>query len=229
MNSIAPSSSVSRRALLSTLALLPALSAPLVSISALAQTASAGDLLPSWNDGPAKQAILDFVRVTTDRSSPSYVSAEDRIAVFDQDGTLWVEHPMYTQVIYCLERVPAVVVKRPELKNVEPFKTVLSGDREAMAKLSLRDLEKILVATLTGMSVEEFNAEAKKWLETARDPRWKRPYTDLVYQPMLEVLRYLRDNSYQTKQRIARGEQDKLIESMQVELKKLRITIQETR
>src|SRR5262249_51915862 len=115
MNSIAPSSSVSRRALLSTLALLPALSAPLVSISALAQTASAGNLLPSWNDGPAKQAILDFVRVTTDRSSPSYVSAEDRIAVFDQDGTLWVEHPMYTQVIYCLERVPAVVAKRPEL------------------------------------------------------------------------------------------------------------------
>jgi phosphoglycolate phosphatase-like HAD superfamily hydrolase len=130
--------------------------------------------------------------------SPSYVLPEDRIAAFDQDGTLWVEHPMYTQVVYCLERVPAVVAKRPELKNVEPFKTVLSGNREAIARLSMRDLEKILVATLTGMSVEEFNTEAKKWLETARDPRWKRPYTELVYQPMLEVLRYLHENAYKT-------------------------------
>src|SRR4051794_41686239 len=100
-----------------------------------------GSVLPSWNDGPAKQAILDFVRSTTDPSSPNHVRAEDRIAVFDQDGTLWVEHPMYTQVVYCLERVPAVVDKKPGLKNVEPFKTVLSRDREAMAMLSMRDLE----------------------------------------------------------------------------------------
>ena len=163
--------------------------------SAPAQT---GSLLPSWNDGPAKQAILEFVRTTTERSSPNYVPPEERIAVFDQDGTLWVEHPMYSQVVYCLDRVPAVVAKKPELKNVEPFKTVLSGNREAMAKLTMRDLEKILAATLTGMPVEEFNAEAKKWIETAQDPRWKRPYTELVYQPMLEVMRYLRDNAYKT-------------------------------
>jgi phosphoglycolate phosphatase-like HAD superfamily hydrolase len=187
---------MNRRILLSTLALLPALSGPLLPVSAPAQTATADGLLPSWNDGSAKQAILGFVRTSVERSSPSYVSPEDRIAVFDQDGTLWVEHPMYTQVVYCLERVPAMVVKRPELKNVEPFKTVLSGDREAMAKLSMRDSKKS--STLTGMSVEEFNTEAKKWLETARDPRWKRPYTELVYQPMLEVLRYLRDNAYKT-------------------------------
>jgi phosphoglycolate phosphatase-like HAD superfamily hydrolase len=198
MSPIAPSSGISRRVLLSTLVLLPALCGLLLPASAPAQLVTSSALLPSWNDGPAKQAILDFVRGTTDRSSPSYVAFEDRIAVFDQDGTLWVEHPMYTQVIYCLERVPAVVAKRPELRNVEPFKTVLSGNREAIAKLSLRDLEKILVATLTGMSVEEFNAEGKKWIETARDPRWKRPYTELVYQPMLEVLRYLRDNAYKT-------------------------------
>jgi hypothetical protein len=134
--------------------LLPAVSAPLLPVDAPAQTATTDGLLPSWNDGPAKQAIFDFVRATIDQSNPSYVSPEDRIAVFDQDGTLWVEHPMYTQVVYCLERVPAVVAKKPELKNVEPFKTVLSGNREAMAKLSLRDLEKILAATLTGMSVE---------------------------------------------------------------------------
>src|SRR5262249_48721072 len=139
MNSIAPSSAVNRRVLLSMLALLPALWGPLLPVSAPAQTSSG--VLPSCNDGPAKQAIFDFVRLTTDRSGPSYVSPEDRIAVFDQDGTLWVEHPMYAQVVYCLERVPAVVAKRPELKNVEPFKTVLSGNREAMAKLSIGDLE----------------------------------------------------------------------------------------
>jgi phosphoserine phosphatase len=198
MSPIAPSSGINRRVLLSTLVLLPALCGLLLPATAPAQLVTSSALLPSWNDGPAKQAIFDFVRGTTDRSSPSYISFEDRIAVFDQDGTLWVEHPMYTQVVYCLERVPAVVAKKPELKNVEPFKTVLSGDREAMAKLSMRDLEKILAATLTGMSVEEFNAEAKKWLETARDPRWKRPYTELVYQPMLEVMRYLRDKAYKT-------------------------------
>jgi phosphoserine phosphatase len=195
MKPTAPSSGINRRVLLSTLALLPALSGALLSVSAAAQTPGG---LPSWNEGPAKQAIFDFVRATIDRSSPSYVSPEDRIAVFDQDGTLWVEHPMYTQVVYCLERVPAVAARKPELRNVEPFKTVLSGNREAMAKLSMRDLEKILAATLTGMSVEEFNAEAKRWMETAKHPRWNRPYTELIYQPMLEVLRYLRDNAYKT-------------------------------
>jgi hypothetical protein len=100
--------------------------------------------------------------------------------------------------VYCLERVPAVVSKKPELKNVEPFKTVLSGNRQALAKLSMQDLEKILAATLTGMTVEEFRAEVKKWLERAKDPRWHRPYTELVYQPMIEVLRYLRANGYKT-------------------------------
>jgi len=154
--------------------------------------------LPSWNDGAAKQAILDFVRATTDQSSQSYVRPQERIATFDQDGTLWVEHPMYTQVVYCLQRVPAVVEKKPELKNVEPFKTVLSGDREAMAKLTMPDLEKILAATLTGMTVDEFEAEAKKWIGVARDPRWKRPYTDLTYLPMQEMMRYLRANGYKT-------------------------------
>jgi phosphoglycolate phosphatase-like HAD superfamily hydrolase len=198
MKPIAPSPGIDRRALLSTLALLPAMSVPLLPASAPAQTAPSGGLLPSWNDGAAKQAIFDFVRATINRSSPSYVFPEDRIAVFDQDGTLWVEQPMYTQVVYCLERVPAVAAKRPELRNVEPFKTVLSGNREAIARLSMRDLYKILAATLFGMSVEEFNVEVKAWLETARHPRWNRPYTELIYQPMLEVLRYLRDNAYKT-------------------------------
>lgn len=156
------------------------------------------DPLPSWNDGPAKQAIIQFVRDTTDKSSPKYVPPGDRIATFDQDGTLWVEQPMYTQVIYCLERVPAVVAKRPELKNVQPFKAVLAGDKKAIAKFKWKDLEKILTATLTGMTVDEFNAEVKKWISTAKHPRWNRPYTELVYQPMLEVLSYLRANGYKT-------------------------------
>jgi phosphoglycolate phosphatase-like HAD superfamily hydrolase len=156
------------------------------------------DPLPSWNDGPAKQAIVAFVQETTDPASPQFVPPAKRIATFDQDGTLWVEHPMYSQVVYCLDRVTAVVKAKPELTNIEPFKTVFSGNREAMAKLSMDDLFKILAATLTGMSVEDFEAEAKKWLDTARDPRWKRPYTELTYLPMQEVLKYLRDNGYKT-------------------------------
>jgi len=159
---------------------------------------STDDPLPSWNDGPAKQAIIAFVKDTTDQASPKFVPPEERIAAFDQDGTLWVEHPMYTQVTYCLERVPAVVKAKPELKNVQPFKTVLSGNREAMAKFTMKDLEKILAATLTGMTVDEFNAEVKKWMETAKDGRWKRPYTELIYKPMLEVMQYLRANGYKT-------------------------------
>jgi phosphoglycolate phosphatase-like HAD superfamily hydrolase len=165
---------------------------------ASAQTTTSSAALPSWNDGPAKHAIFEFVRATTDQGSAKFVPPEERIATFDQDGTLWVEHPIYSQVLYCLDRVPAVVENDPKLKNVEPFKTVLSGNREAIAKLSLHDLEKILVATLTGMSVEEFNAEANKWLTAAKDPRWKRPYTDLIYQPMLEVMQYLRGNGFKT-------------------------------
>src|SRR5271167_1763156 len=161
---------------------------------ALAQT----DPLPSWNDGPAKQAIVEFVHSTTDQASPQFVPPEARIATFDQDGTLWVEHPIYTQLVYCLDRVPAVVNAKPALAKVEPFKTVLSGNREAIEKLSMDDLLKIVAATLTGMSVDEFQAEARKWLDTARDPRWKRPYTELTYLPMTELLKYLRGNGYRT-------------------------------
>jgi phosphoserine phosphatase len=105
---------------------------------------------------------------------------------------------MYTQVVYCLERVPAVVARKPELKNVEPFKTVLSGDREAIAKLPTKDLLKILAATLSGMTVDEFKAEVAKWMAAAKHPRWDRLYTELTYQPMLEVMRYLRENGYKT-------------------------------
>src|SRR4030095_14195442 len=138
---------------------------------ALAQT----DPLPSWNDGPTKKAIVDFVQATTTPGSPQFVPPPERIAPFDQDGTLWVEQPMYSQVMYCLERVPALVKAKPELAKVEPFKTVLSGNREAIAKMPMAEVEKILFATLTGMSVDTFNAEVKKWISEAKDPRWKRP------------------------------------------------------
>jgi phosphoglycolate phosphatase-like HAD superfamily hydrolase len=176
--------------------------ASLVVLSLLWQTlpafAQQSDPLPSWNDGAAKKAILEFIRVTTDKAGPNFVPPRQRIATFDQDGTLWVEHPMYTQAVYCLERVPAVVRDKPELKDKEPFKTVLSGNREAIAKLSLKELEEILGVTLSGMSVDEFQAEVKKWLATARHPRYKRPYTELTYQPMLEVLKFFRANGYRT-------------------------------
>jgi phosphoglycolate phosphatase-like HAD superfamily hydrolase len=169
-----------------------------VLLAAGVQADAQPDPLPSWNDGAAKQAIIEFVKDTTTEGSPKFVQPAERIAAFDQDGTLWVEHPIYTQVVYCLDRVPAVVKAKPALAKVEPFKTVLSGNREAIARLSINDLMKILAATLTGMSVDEFEAEAKAWLASAKDPRWKRPYTELTYAPMLEVLKYLRANGYKT-------------------------------
>jgi phosphoglycolate phosphatase-like HAD superfamily hydrolase len=156
------------------------------------------DPLPSWNEGPARQAILSFVKETTDAASPRFVPPAERIATFDQDGTLWVEHPVYSQLVYCLDRVPALVKAKPDLARVEPFKTVLSGDRAAIAKLPMKDLEKIAAATLTGVSVEQFDAGVRKWIAEARDPRWKRPYTELTYLPMQELLRYLRASGYKT-------------------------------
>jgi phosphoglycolate phosphatase-like HAD superfamily hydrolase len=157
-----------------------------------------GDPLPSWNDGAAKQAIVSFVKATTDQSSPTFVPPDARVSAFDQDGTTWVEHPMYTQVVYCLERVAVLAQAGPELKHTEPFKTVLSGDRAAIARLTTKDLETILAATLTGMTGGDFKADVGRWLAGAKDPRWNRLYTDLTYQPMLEVMRYLRDNGFKT-------------------------------
>jgi phosphoglycolate phosphatase-like HAD superfamily hydrolase len=157
-----------------------------------------GDPLPSWNEGLAKQAIIGFVKATTEQPSPAFVPQAERIVTFDQDGTLWVEQPLYTQVVYCLERVAVLAAQQPELRDAEPFKTVLSGDHAAIAKLSSADLEKIAVYTLSGMTVEHFQADVKKWLATAKHPRWKKPYTELVYKPMIEVLSYLRANGYKT-------------------------------
>ena len=163
-----------------------------------ADTVQGGDPLPSWHDGAAKQAIFQFVHRTTDRSSPDFLPPEKRIATFDQDGTTWVEQPIYSQLVYCLQRVPAVVKAKPELANEEPYKTILTGDHAAIAKLPVPELIKLLVATLTGMSVETFEEQVTAWLTTARDPRWKKLYTELTYKPMLEVMVYLRANGYKT-------------------------------
>ena len=168
-----------------------------VGIDAQAQT----DPLPSWNDGAAKQAIVAFVKDTTTQGSPKFVPPAERIATFDQDGTLWVEHPMYSFAMYALESVPALVKAKPELAKVPPFSTVLEilkGDRAAVAKLTMPDVEKILAATYTNRSVDQFNAEVTKWIAEAKDPRWKKPYTELTYLPMQEVLKYLRANGLKT-------------------------------
>ena len=164
---------------------------------ALAQT----DPLPSWNDGAAKKAIVDFVQTTTSQGSVNFVPPSERIATFDQDGTLWVEHPIYTQVMFVLERVPALVKANPKLAKVAPYSTVLEllkGDRAAMEKLTEADLFKLLAATSTGMPVDIFSAEARKWIAEAKHPRWKKLYAELTYLPMQEVLKFLRANGYKT-------------------------------
>jgi phosphoglycolate phosphatase-like HAD superfamily hydrolase len=164
--------------------------------AARAQTPAAS--LASWNDGPTKQAILDFVHATTDQSSKTFVPPEDRIATFDQDGTLWVEHPLYTQAQFALYRVHVLAPQHPQWQSTEPFKSVLSGGPEALSKFTERDWFVIIAATHSGMSTDEFPALVSSWLETAKDPRFKRSYTDLVYQPMREVMEYLRANGFRT-------------------------------
>jgi hypothetical protein len=156
----------------------------------------AQDLLPSWNGGRAKEAIVNFVKNTTDSSNPNYVPPEQRIATFDQDGTTWVEQPMYTQFIFAFDRVVALAPQHPEWKTTAPFAAVLAGDKATMAKFTMKDFEAILMATHTGMPVEEFQATVKDWIAGAKDSRWHRPYTTLIYQPMLEVMQYLRANGY---------------------------------
>src|SRR5450755_1420926 len=158
----------------------------------------AADPLSSWNDGPAKQAIVDFVKTTTDKSSPKFVAAEDRIATFDQDGTTWVEQPMYSQVLFAFDRVAEMAPQHPEWKTKMPFKAILTGDREAMSKFNLKDLEAILAVTSTGMTAEEFPPIVKDWMAKAKHPKFDKPYPQMVYQPMLEVMKYLRDNAYRT-------------------------------
>jgi phosphoserine phosphatase len=166
-------------------------------LGAFSQVSEAvGDPLPSWNDRGAKKAILEFVHATTEKSSPKYVEAKDRIATFDQDGTLWTEHPLYGQAMFALERLGKLAPQHPAWKETEPFKSVLSGDREGMAKFTEKDWMEIVAVTHSGMGTEEFQSIVKQWITTAKAPRFDRLYTDLVYQPMLEVMKYLREKGF---------------------------------
>lgn len=156
------------------------------------------DPLPSWNEGAAKQAIVDFVTRTTTEGSADFVPPAERIAAFDQDGTLWVEHPMYTEFRFVMDRVPDLVKAHPELADKPGFAAILSKDDKKIAALSARDLFEVLVITLSGMTPDALGDEVNAWLKTARDPRWNRPYIELTYLPMQEVLSYLRANGYKT-------------------------------
>ena len=161
---------------------------------AVAQT----DPLPSWNDGAAKQAITAFVTRVTTQGGPDFVPVEERIATFDNDGTLWAEQPMYFQIIFAIDRVKALAPQHPDWKRKQPFKAALDDDRKALAALGETGFLQIMAATHTGMTTEEFTKIAADWLATARHPRFDRLYTDLVYQPMLELLAYLRGNGFKT-------------------------------
>ena len=167
-------------------------------MSARAQTSASGDTLPSWNDGATKQAILNFVAAVTREGSPDFVPPAERIATFDNDGTLWVEHPMYTQLAFVLDRVKAMAPIHPEWTNTQPFKAALEGDMKTLGAAGEHGMAELVMATHAGMTTEEFQKIVIDWFATARHPRFKRPYTELSYQPMIELLAYLRANGFKT-------------------------------
>jgi hypothetical protein len=156
------------------------------------------DPLPSWNDTAPKAAIVAFVEKVTKEGSADFVPEPERIAVFDNDGTLWVEQPMYTQLAFALDRVKAEAAAHPEWKDTQPFKAVLEGDMKALIESGEKGLLELILATHAGMTSEQFQTIVSDWIASARDPRFKRPYTELVYQPMLELLAYLRANGFKT-------------------------------
>ena len=162
------------------------------------QPAAAADPLPSWNDGTSKKAIIDFVGRTTRQGGPDYVQPPERIATFDNDGTLWSEQPIYFQVAFALDRVKELAPKHPEWKQKQPFKGILEGDMKAVAAAGERGLLEVMAVTHVGNTTDEFAKIVTDWVATAQHPKFKRPYTDLVYQPMLEMLAYLRANGYKT-------------------------------
>jgi phosphoglycolate phosphatase-like HAD superfamily hydrolase len=161
-------------------------------------TAQVADLLPSWNEGASKQAIVEFVGKVTRQGGPDFVAPAERIAVFDNDGTLWAEQPMYFQLAFALDRIKALAPQHPEWKDTQPFKAVLEGDMRTLAAAGEHGLLEVIMATHAGMTTEEFQKIVTDWLATARHPKFNRPYTELVYQPLLELLTYLRTNDFKT-------------------------------
>jgi phosphoglycolate phosphatase-like HAD superfamily hydrolase len=186
--------------LLSTFARHSSQTALLVVSMSVSHSASAepGFPLPSWNDGTAVRAIFEFVDAVTTEGSPDYVPHEERIATFDNDGTLWAERPVPFQLAFAIDRVKALAPQHPDWQGMEPFEAVIEGDLEGLAAFGEKGLLAILAASHSGMTTDEFAKIAADWLATARHPRFDRPYTDLAYQPMLELLAYLRDNGFKT-------------------------------
>lgn len=185
---------VHRRAILAALLASTAVAAASSAYSAPTES----DPLPSWNDGKTKQSIMDFVDAVTHEGSPDFVPVSQRIATFDNDGTLWCEQPMYVQLAFALDRVKALAPMHPEWKTKQPFKAVLDGDMKVLAQAGERGLLELVMDTHAGMTTEEFTHIVSAWLSTARHPKFNRPYTDLVYQPMIELLAYLRAVGFKT-------------------------------
>jgi len=161
-------------------------------------TAYAQDPLPSWNDGATKKSITDFVAKVTKEGSSDFVPPEERIATFDNDGTLWCEQPMYFQLLFALDRVKALAPQHPEWKTKEPFASLLKGDVKGALAGGERAMLEIIIVTHAGMTTAEFEQIVKEWIATAKHPKFKRPYTECVYQPMIELLAYLRTNGFKT-------------------------------
>ncbi len=168
------------------------------SFSVPAQNTAPADPLPSWNDGPSKKAVLGFVAKVTRDGGPEFVPVAERIAVFDNDGTLWSEQPVYFQVAFALDRVKALAPQHPDWREKQPFKSLLAGDMKAALAGGEKAVVELISATHAGMTTDEFEAAVRDWARTARHPRFGRPYTDLVFQPMLEALAYLRANGFKT-------------------------------
>lgn len=165
---------------------------------AVCAQAMAADPLPSWNAGPTKTSILDFVARTTKEGSPDFVPVAERIATFDNDGTLWCEKPTYFQILFAFDRIKANAEQHPEWKDKEPYKSVLAGNIEALTSQGQKALLEIVANTHSGMTVDDFHNIVREWMHTARHPRFHRPYDRCIYQPMLELLAYLRANGFQT-------------------------------
>jgi len=179
-------------------ALLYVLILVLLSICGDVAIAQAADPLPSWNDGKAKQSILAFVEKVTTPGSPDFVPPAERIATFDNDGTLWVEYPMYTQVLFAFDRIKELAPQHPEWKTTQPFKALLEGDMKTVGASGMKGLMEIVMASHSGVTAAEFDQEVSDWLATTKQPRFKRLYTELIYQPQLELLAYLRANGFKT-------------------------------
>jgi phosphoglycolate phosphatase-like HAD superfamily hydrolase len=169
-----------------------------ISDASIVKAQTSNDPLPSWNDGLNKKAILDFVDATTTEGKPDFVPASERVATFDQDGTLWVEQPLYVELEFAIAHIKSVAPQHPEWKTTEPFASILSGDESSVDKFAMLDIQQLIAVTHSGVSVEDFKSEVKSWIATAQHPRFHKPYTQLVYKPMWELMQYLQSKGFAT-------------------------------